>query len=643
MTKHGLEIGKVFADFGELNCFIDGLPPPRQGLRRYFRGQCRHYSSMTATGMRSTAEAPKWALWKCYSTLLLAHQWSPLDDSVLGATASEQLRNFLAEHHGNLDSDQMFNAMSVWQYAVGQHYGPGSHFLDISHSIETALWFALRNIEAVTVESPNQPTMSGTVWLRDGGKNELGGFLYVFDAAPWTPGEPLSHGHVVDLGTAPSFFDSARMRTQRGCLMYSDATVDGGDLQGFYQVAANCPIAVKWPMSEGIGLTRTIEEMFPGPEQDEWYRRFLSMPLTPRRRIRRSPAPFEHPMSLTLYLPSSAGELAKTTNPISILNPYLLHPALSQPDGSSTRARDLPEWMLELLRKAVPILLEGPVMASSTPKEMWHPGLLNRDQAIRTDVFDIDTFARLGYVDLDNIFVEFSPLERLGWEAAEPIEMTRAAWLMRKGDKYFFVLFGQTWSNYSQTDKDGATPLIPVGPMQIEYSENHRRFEYLNASNTRVPFESVGDPPVKCFYTLLELLRALSPTLKAFPFPSLVLSKESEVNFACVAARQICRLEKPDTPELRRHLVPRIAGSEEVYAGFARADQSYAGIGYFFVEAQTASFFGEVDVKVIRDSLASASLDPESAKENGPFGRQGWIRQKIGPMIAKRRRTVELG
>jgi hypothetical protein len=37
---------------------------------------------------------------------------------------------------------------AYWYYAIVQHYGPGTHLLDVTHALDVALWFALH--EATT-------------------------------------------------------------------------------------------------------------------------------------------------------------------------------------------------------------------------------------------------------------------------------------------------------------------------------------------------------------------------------------------------------------------------------------------------------------------------------------------------------------
>ena len=488
------------------------------------------------------------------------------------------------------------------------------------------------------MEMPNLPTLNGSRWLADFGRNDAG-FIYVFDAVPWRPGQPLVHGQVVDLADAPAFFYSQRMKVQRGCLMYADAEIR--DLKPQYLEEARCPISMRWPMDDAPGLDRSIEQMFPGPDEDDWYARFLSIPLVPRRRMQRSPASFEPPISLSVYVPSDQTLIDRTLRRTNIPIPFTVFPHVVQQADPSLFAAAAPGWSLESLRQPVPILLEGPVMASTVPWDMWNSQLLHGDQAMASDVYDIERFEKLGKVELGNVFVEFSPLESLGWEDEEPVELTRALWLVRQQHKYLVTLFGQVCTQHLG-GPDGDPDIISVGPVLVEYAADDSEFGYRSPQGV-LPLESLGRPFVKAFYSVLELLRSLSPALKPSPYPAMILHKTSGgTAFIGIGTRAVCRLEKPDTPELRYHFVPRIAGTENVYAGgFSKMHHAYAGMCMFPIDAQPAATFREVEAKVIRAALRKSGDRLITDPRLGPVGIKGALRQFFGPGLARQRRARE--
>jgi hypothetical protein len=619
--------------FADLREYLGSLPPPRPGTRRYFRGQSSHYPSMKPTGVRSAEKHPKWALWAFYSHFLAAHIWKPVSDRSSASEAGKAARTWLPGlDMGATDTEAMEAVDEVWSYAILQHYGPGSSFLDITRSLEVALWFALRPLESVEVQIPTWVTFSGTTWLRCAGHAETG-YLYVFDLEPWVPGTPVRHGLVVDLEDAPPFFHSNRMRVQEACLVFADPEVDEGDLQSFLVADAHCPIAVQWPMEGTEGLERNVEDIFPGPDADVWYDRFLSIPLVASTEESDSTAPFEYPFSLNLYFPSDDRLLAPITVRNSIVAPYLLYPKIPLEFDLTTIRKLLPDWSEERLRSVVPILLEGPLMAATAPLPLWNPRLLIEDQAWETEVFTIDTYQMLGSASLENIFVEFSPLEASGWEERVPKELYRALWLIRDGTRYIITEFCQTWCN-AANGQDGETPIMQIGPTASEFSEEENRFVRAD--------DYYGPKGIKAFYCILEFLRFLSPELKAAAFPATILSSaDRKPAYLGGAYRQLLRLVKPKSLVLRNHLMPRIAGSDFPFVGgLSRFEKSYAGYGTFFMQDYPEASWAEMAPSRIQSVLSKQEEIPTPLKTPfgthwaaSPFGEGGLMRQNMGAIF----------
>jgi FRG domain len=114
---------------------LSKLGDPPTGYVRVYRGQTKDYGSLLPSGLRS-GTARRDPVW---------HYWSAL--------ASRELL-------GAPDRLVSSEAEAVWIEAIAQHYGPGSTFLDVTRSLDVALWFALhepRPISATHEMGPDRP------------------------------------------------------------------------------------------------------------------------------------------------------------------------------------------------------------------------------------------------------------------------------------------------------------------------------------------------------------------------------------------------------------------------------------------------------------------------------------------------------
>jgi FRG domain-containing protein len=93
-----------------------GEPPP--GYVRVFRGQTRDHGCMLPSGLRPGAI-----------------RRDPVWDYCVTQFAMER---FGAANLGSLSEHEIV--------AIAQHYGVGSPFLDVTRSLDVALWFALHQI-----------------------------------------------------------------------------------------------------------------------------------------------------------------------------------------------------------------------------------------------------------------------------------------------------------------------------------------------------------------------------------------------------------------------------------------------------------------------------------------------------------------
>jgi len=244
---------------GQLLTRISALPSPPAGCVRVFRGQTRDYGVMRPSSLRPGK--PRWnRLWDMTLT--------PLVNSL----------------SGTVSNDLALENWAYWFKVLAQHYGPASPFVDVTTSIDVALWFALHESRSHTATfSLTQgdvafaircPTLSFAPLESDAG------WLYVLDAPVWDGRSVPRHGELVELSRGPAFVAGApRVQRQQGSLMAADENTAGGDLSGFY--ACN-PIAVAHPF-DGVGLLeRGPTYFFPPPDQDEWYGRLLRAPFIPQ-------------------------------------------------------------------------------------------------------------------------------------------------------------------------------------------------------------------------------------------------------------------------------------------------------------------------------------------------------------------------
>jgi len=168
-------------------------------------------------------------------------------------------------------------AEAVWIEAIAQHYGPGSTFLDVTRSLDVALWFALhepRPISATHEMGPDRPLkpVQGIPLIEEWWEyqrwSDPGGYLYVFDVSEWDgTGFPV-HGQLLDLSSRPILSKSSRIQEQAACLVAADSGIDSGNLTSFL---SHEPILVALPMDGAPRLDESADAMFPDPSQDPWY------------------------------------------------------------------------------------------------------------------------------------------------------------------------------------------------------------------------------------------------------------------------------------------------------------------------------------------------------------------------------------
>ena len=419
----------LLAEIGKLK-----VAPPRYA--RVFRGQTKNYPTMLPSGFRKQIRNE--AVWHSYAMalgrdLLAAHdnKSPPLDARILTFGEKE----------------------AVWINAVAQHYGPGSKFLDVTRSLNVALWFALHKAVPVTAEhtlGPPRPvgpaqdltlTESWTEYRRwDAGP----GFLYVFHVPEFNGAASPSHGSLLDLSKShPIFSESKRIEAQAACLIAADQAIHGGDLKCFLACE---PIEVQWPMDGVPQLNAPVEVMFPDPSQDEWYKRFVTIPLTCQAHSATEALSLARPIEVTLYRYEAQDKTNEVLRRIRHVSP-------TRHDLSDTLTMDLIDeasaQRIKLrLSEATHILLDAPVIGRfpNADSQMWNHGILAGDMSDSVEAFEFSTDVPCGSVSLRNVYFELSPLEIASWvqfndpETGE-IQVPGAIWIGRNGMHFAIELF----------------------------------------------------------------------------------------------------------------------------------------------------------------------------------------------------------
>jgi hypothetical protein len=513
-------MAKIISEYSELLAEVEDLPKPPAGTVRVFRGQTRDYP-LCPSGLRRPLRAM--SIWNSYA----AHLYSTLKPNP--NTSDLSIQDLLA--HG------------LWFKALAQQYGPGSDFLDVSYSIDIALWFALNKskmVETTGTIGPggppdpvrDHPTFAELVGYEPW-EDKKGGYIYVLDLPLWN-GEWLARaGEVIDLAKAPEIFASSpRMRAQSGCLIYCR----NDDFTPFdVRSVVGTPLRVRRPMSGTTAPDRRVADIYPSPAQDEWFARFLGVPMT----YSAHPAPPSLQRSIPVVVyddPTNQRYLEEVHFHDVAIYPPLVHRIATELQTQIPANEPSPTI----------ILLEAPMVFPYPPGESdkWHHGLLWTDVPDRCPEYHFGLDIPAGEVSLASVFFEFSVLEGIGWEQALhkriTIDLMRGVWLRRSGSTLEAAILQQ------EEAPGGAVQTI--GFFSLFYDPSLRRImvSLPNDERKAIPLDALGNF-AKPIIVALMLLRYLSPTLKCQPTPDIV-ADESKFLVGCT--RDAARLYRvhPSSP-----------------------------------------------------------------------------------------------
>ncbi|MBS0197111.1 MAG: FRG domain-containing protein [Planctomycetes bacterium] len=443
---------RVFSSLAELKAHLAALPPPKPGLRRVFRGQTHDFGKMIPSGIRRRTRE-YWSLWHRHAMLV-----SKFEPDVQAAAARLE--------------PSTLDMLAYWVHAIAQHYGGDSSYLDVTHDIESALWFALHEMKPVPVKigmgTGDTPDPAHDVMI------ELGfwkyepwtkepAWLYVFDVPVWTQGSSLDHGVLIDIAEhAPALITaSTRMAAQRACLLHASSA--DGNLAELY---ACPPLRVAWPMTGATRLNSTTSDIFPPPARDPWYRIFCNLPLGPTVSAG-GEVRLDRPLPVAQYVPSNQAEVNDVLGRISLTSPTLARNAMLE----AMRDGQAPQRTVEQLENAPVILLEAALMAllPSTHGNRWNLPLLLDALPERVSVTDFKG-ASLGEIPTNNLFFEFSAMEARAVESARgaaPPEYPRGLWLIRKEGRIGAALYMHRENGGGYALPPLAVGITPGGDMEL--------------------------------------------------------------------------------------------------------------------------------------------------------------------------------
>ena len=478
------------------------LGRPRPGFVRLFRGQDRTYPTLLPTARRPNSSWDLRRVWKVY-----AHKLSLC----------------LSKETPTDRGQAALDTFAYWLNAMAQHYGGGSEYLDVTHDLEIALWFALHKVRKILVDGKEVVPESIGIFGNTEAENFPfrhkvirfepvdTGYLYVFDVprartavAPAERGDSQVEHQLtyVDVCEAPPPFASPRVKSQAACLLVAQQ-----DLNDWAPLALG-PIEVGRPMSGSSKMHLETKDLFPAPSVDPWYDRFLSLPNVPH--FEKEGVIFRFPIPLDLYL-SDRSDHEEFAKRVFALNPPFLSSGPLANDLKKERVGSL--WRVKKLKDAAKIVLQGPISAAAPSPEsgVWNHELLLSGFPESAPVIDLVTGRRAEPLRLDNLFFELSPLESVGWDR-ESQNLVRAIWLVIEAGIFQMKLFVQKFPYGG---------FVASEMLRIAFDPSARRFRRLQDGT----MFDLPSQELRHFLPILAMLRELNDGWKVMAHHDLILGR----------------------------------------------------------------------------------------------------------------------
>ncbi len=289
------------ASYAELRDTIEKLQTRFPGALLVFRGQTNFHEGLSPSMHRSEAQAADEAhgLW----TAALAEnlRYGQADPAT-------QMRSALGLPVQDEEFWAQIDLTGPAAEAILQHYGARTSFIDVSTSLDVALWFShfRFHMRRETV-SREELAERGARWDEDDAAPEYDiawyepawgaaapAWGYLFVIAPRLPqsGEALIHGEYINL----AHFPSPRMEAQHAGLVYFDMQRDEPGSRTLAIFKFKLPLAG----APAGAFDPNVERLFPNPRNDSLYARILYIapfwpdPARPSVQVRRLRIPEYH-------------------------------------------------------------------------------------------------------------------------------------------------------------------------------------------------------------------------------------------------------------------------------------------------------------------------------------------------------------
>ena len=436
-----------------------------------------------------------------------------------------------------------YASAQLWAPALVQHYGPGSHYLDVTRDIEVALWFSLHKYHELWIglKEGNDPEnlrdiFHTVAWFTDvqtSNDQDEAPVIYAFDAEVWNGNAVPRHGQLVELlalepGRALAK-RAGRLRCQSAALIYSDPNnTDGPQLNG--KLVAAITLARPFNLDRTVTARKSVHEIVPPPAEDQLYKALIAYPSY----MKFEPPHLEQPLPIPFFL-NSVFRVQDSPNVIVLggsgtyAAPLRLKFRLL-PGPDLAAVQELREYMglthhitpspfhaSLLAAKLDPIDLAGRIfrfqdaleLMLETPLWTFTPSVDNTPRGLR---MWIQSALPLGIADeiagrsTDNVYVEICPLDVISPGKSVGEDLLRAVWVVRSGLEYAITVFRRgNVGTYSYT-------------LQYHHNESTGTFDLLGYADLEESTEKPDAEALKALFVTLTLLRDLSPENKPPPY-----------------------------------------------------------------------------------------------------------------------------
>ncbi len=561
--------------------FLKSLNKVEKGFTRVYRGQTQKRDTVQASAHRNV-KIERRNQWNFYCGLVVEY--------LLNKEGSKEPSSIKS-----IDNVNDFEIFYFWVKALSQHYGPGTEYLDLTHSLKVALWFAFNCIERTTYFNySGQPgemlntdivMQSELVGYKPTNHN---GWLYIFDLPEAKGKLTRTHGEIVDvLNEAPNVFKNAtRLSVQDACLAYCDPKDKDGDLTKFLV----CPPVEIDPTYLSI-LTNDLNTsvLFPSPDDDDWYKRFLQTPYLFAGYSKEGKMAAVPSLPVTKYYHLKLDLNDQYFN--SVLNQQIaLAPLLIYPN------QYISDQDKEAYERALPILLASPLFYNCPPVESgkWHERLLWLNAGLS---FSPDALTNPFSNENFNLHFEFSALEIPNWveiDNGESSEWIRSIWVRAYNDNIIIVSIGL------QTFPKGDMRFFDM-KLIFDSAQNKIVVQNLNSELTQLSnFVNFAKP----IFVALAIIGDCLPGTKIKPYPmfeTVRLKDNKEFRVATLVV-------SPESAQINPVINSNKVGKEYYSVFNMETKEPYASVGQYLKSYGIAvikfkSTFSEFPIEELYKSL----------------------------------------